>query len=304
MNDTNASANFLSDGTATGAMIISNIATDLTICRSNLTFQKNGVIHEPRDPRLFVQISFCLEGGLSWSYSDSSGEQSISRCESGIQYGFLEDCFSSFYAGQHCEGLSIGLGRERFGEMISCFRSRHASAADFGKSTVISPKVQLLIKQLYGQLNESSICESLRPIYTEGKILELLAVYFDERIGMGSRSGGNPPLSREDCERLLLAKGIIDQKYAEQLTISGLARTVCLNEYKLKTGFKQSFGHTVYGYIVYKRMEAAVLLLDSGKRKVKDVAWLVGYCNVSHFIKAFKKQYGRTPGEINRTMRD
>lgn len=66
---------------------------------------------------------------------------------------------------------------------------------DFGKATVISPKVQFLITQL----NESTICESLRPIYAEGKILELLAVYFDARMGMdSSSSSGKPSVSKED----------------------------------------------------------------------------------------------------------
>ena len=39
-------------------------------------------------------------------------------------------------------------------------------------------------------------------------------------------------------------------------------------------------------------------LLQSGKYKVKDVVWMVGYTNASHFIDAFKKRYGVTPGEI------
>jgi AraC family transcriptional regulator, transcriptional activator of the genes for pyochelin and ferripyochelin receptors len=305
MNDNNAAAALMTEGMVSGEMGISKIATDLMICRSDLIFNKNGVLHEPRDPGRFVQISFCLEGAMSWRYSDPFGKEfSINRCESRIQDGISEDCFSSFYAGQHCAGLSIGLGQRRFGELISSFRSKHASAADFGKTTAISPKVRLLLNQLNGQLNESPICESLRPIYTEGKVLELLAVYFDERIGRDCGSSSKPPISKEDYERLLLAKEIIRQKYAEQLTISSLARMVCLNEFKLKTGFKQCFGHTVYGYTVCKRMEAAAMLLDSGKSKVKDVAWQVGYCNVSHFIKAFKKQYGCTPGQITATTLD
>lgn len=45
-------------------------------------------------------------------------------------------------------------------------------------------------------------------------------------------------------------------------------------------------------------MEMAYRLLQSGKYKVKDVVWMVGYTNASHFIDAFKKRYGVTPGEI------
>lgn len=41
-------------------------------------------------------------------------------------------------------------------------------------------------------------------------------------------------------------------------------------------------------------------LLESGRYKAKDVAWMVGYTNVSHFIDAFRKHYGLTPGECLR----
>ena len=36
-------------------------------------------------------------------------------------------------------------------------------------------------------------------------------------------------------------------------------------------------------------MEMAYRLLQSGKYKVKDVVWMVGYTNASHFIDALKK---------------
>ena len=54
----------------------------------------------------------------------------------------------------------------------------------------------------------------------------------------------------------------------------------------------------VFEGVVEKRMEMAYRLLQSGKYKVKDVVWMVGYSNTSHFIDVFRKRYGVTPGEI------
>lgn len=71
---------------------------------------------------------------------------------------------------------------------------------------------------------------------------------------------------------------------------------------KLKTGFKQCYGQTVYNYIIGKRMELARTLLDQRRFKVSDVAGLVGYTNTSHFITAFSKKYGVTPGEFNKIV--
>ena len=42
-------------------------------------------------------------------------------------------------------------------------------------------------------------------------------------------------------------------------------------------------------------MEMAYRLLQKEKYKVKDVVWMVGYSNTSHFIEAFRKRYGIYP---------
>jgi AraC-like DNA-binding protein len=64
---------------------------------------------------------------------------------------------------------------------------------------------------------------------------------------------------------------------------------------KLKEGFKEVYGDTVYGYILDQKMEYARQLLDNGQNNVNEVGLKVGYSTASHFISAFKKKYGTTP---------
>ena len=94
------------------------------------------------------------------------------------------------------------------------------------------------------------------------------------------------------------ARELIDNRFLHPLTIAQIAEQCFLSETKLKQGFKSCFNCTIYEYIVEKRMELAYRLLHNEKYKVKDVAWMVGYSNASHFIDAFKKRYGIKPGEI------
>ncbi len=135
----------------------------------------------------------------------------------------------------------------------------------------------------------------MRKLYLEGKVLELLSLFCDEAIG---KQKNTKDISREDYRCLMKAREIIDNHFLHPLTIAQIAEQCFLSETKLKQGFKICFNCTVYEYIVEKRMEMAYRLLQSGKYKVKDVVWLVGYTNASHFIDAFKKRYGVTPGEI------
>ena len=48
-------------------------------------------------------------------------------------------------------------------------------------------------------------------------------------------------------------------------------------------------------YVTQLRMEYAKALLVKQRHKVKDIAGMAGYMNVSSFIRRFKQCYGVTP---------
>ena len=135
----------------------------------------------------------------------------------------------------------------------------------------------------------------LRKIYLEGKVMELLSLFCDEVVGKQNK---DKEISREDYRCLQKAREMIDHKFLHPLTIQQIARECFLSETKLKQGFKTCFNCTVYEYIVEKRMEMAYRLLRKEKYMEKDDVLIVVYSNTSHFIEAFKKRYGITPGEI------
>ncbi len=67
--------------------------------------------------------------------------------------------------------------------------------------------------------------------------------------------------------------------------------------YKVKglTGENPSFF-----FKTYKLNRAAELLVE-GKYTVSEIADLTGFSTLSHFSKSFKKQFGITPSEYNKT---
>lgn len=75
-----------------------------------------------------------------------------------------------------------------------------------------------------------------------------------------------------------------------------LAKIFSMNEKKLKQNFKAGYGTTLYAYVVQLRMEKAKKLLLQNYN-VNELAVLLGYHSVSHFIKVFKSYYGCTPKE-------
>lgn len=76
---------------------------------------------------------------------------------------------------------------------------------------------------------------------------------------------------------------------AEPPTLPELATEIGLSLKRLKEGFKQIYGDTVYGFLLNHKMEYARKMLETGQFNVNEVGLKVGYSTASHFISAFKK---------------
>ena len=74
-----------------------------------------------------------------------------------------------------------------------------------------------------------------------------------------------------------------------------LSEEIGLSLKKLKEGFKQIYGDTVFSFLFDYKMEVARKLLEAVEHNVNEVGLKVGYSTSSHFISAFKKKYGTTP---------
>jgi AraC-like DNA-binding protein len=137
-------------------------------------------------------------------------------------------------------------------------------------------------------------------IYFEAKALELLFLELEQVAALAIQQA-NPFLRSHDVERIYLAKAMVEENLLNPCSLIELAHRVGLNDFKLKKGFREVFGTTVFGYLYDLRMEKAKLLLKNGK-PVREVAFEVGYKNAHHFTTAFKKKFGYLPSKINRFL--
>ena len=62
-----------------------------------------------------------------------------------------------------------------------------------------------------------------------------------------------------------------------------------------KRDFKKISDLTPQKWIIRRRLEAVRALVQSGKRKVTEICFDVGFKNLSHFSKAYKEMYGCSP---------
>ncbi len=140
----------------------------------------------------------------------------------------------------------------------------------------------------------------VRRLLLESMVLELMARQLEECCSDGHRPV--PPLrvTRGDVERLHEARRLLLQDLENPPTLAALARAAGLSDKKLKYGFRQIFGVSVFECFRSHRLELARELLEDGRFSVSEVAYRVGYLNLSHFSAAFRSRYGANPRDYAR----
>jgi AraC family transcriptional activator of pyochelin receptor len=134
----------------------------------------------------------------------------------------------------------------------------------------------------------------MKALYLKGKVYELLSLYFNKNEDTDIEQC--PFLIDEDnVRKIRLAKDIILRNISEPPSLHELSEEIGLSLNKLKEGFKQLYGDTVFGYLLDHKMEEARRMLASNNYNVNEVGLRIGYSTSSHFIAAFKKKYGTTP---------
>lgn len=99
--------------------------------------------------------------------------------------------------------------------------------------------------------------------------------------------------------RDIIAKVIeyLDNNYAEKYDRIELSKKFGLNEDYMGQIFKKATGTNISNYINTNRINAAKELAVDTSAKIIDIAYHVGFDNLTHFHRQFKLQTGCTPNE-------
>ena len=154
----------------------------------------------------------------------------------------------------------------------------------------ISPSMAIVLSQLFNY----NLHPSIKNLYYKGKGYELLSLYFNRTEDPDAEQC--PFLIDEDnVLKIRKAKDIIIANMAEPPSLQELSDQIGLNLKKLKMGFKQIYGDSVYSFLFDYKMEFARKLLEEGNHNVNEVGLKRGYSTSSHFMAAFKKKFATTP---------
>ncbi len=97
------------------------------------------------------------------------------------------------------------------------------------------------------------------------------------------------------------AVALIGERYAEKLTLRGVAGSIHINESYLSKLFKRELGVSFTEYLNSLRIQKSVELLSQPDMNLLEIAGRVGFEDQSYFTKVFKKITGKTPRQFKVT---
>ncbi len=95
-------------------------------------------------------------------------------------------------------------------------------------------------------------------------------------------------------------KAYIDSNFSENIRITMFSEKYYFSKEYLSRLFKQSYGFSIYEYVLKVRMENAARLLRDENTTIQDVGSKVGFSDNNYFSKAFKNYYNISPTEYRR----
>ena len=90
---------------------------------------------------------------------------------------------------------------------------------------------------------------------------------------------------------------LMQSYYLKLLSLDELSRLSGRSLSAFKRDFQEKFDTSPAHWIKNKRLEYAGLQLENTNKNVSEISIEIGYESVSHFIKAFKEKFGKTPGK-------
>ncbi|MDD6482367.1 MAG: 2-isopropylmalate synthase [Lachnospiraceae bacterium] len=104
-------------------------------------------------------------------------------------------------------------------------------------------------------------------------------------------------------ERLTSMLNFIQNNY-QDVTLESMAAQFHLSEPYISKYIKDKSGKTFGEHVAHIRMKRAKTLLKNGNMTVENIAYAVGYQNVEHFNRTFKKIFDKTPLQYRNESRE
>lgn len=254
-----------------------------------------------------LSMHFSLEGEVMAHFKNMCS-QSCKKGQSNIwsvaegEVGHIEFPRGKLFKcmGVSLDGAYLKKLTNNYPRLLTKLYNQHLKGESFcfqKNNTKTSSEQNFVIAQIKNAQLMGNCCD----IYTESKVLELLALQL-YNFQKGNNEVEKCCRCTRDFDKIHEAKDILIANYTHPPTILELSKCVGINDHKLKNGFKEVFNQTVYGCLFDHKMNLARQLLLDTDKTIFEIALDCGYEYASHFTTAFKRKYGLTPKQFKKIL--
>ncbi|WP_238541445.1 helix-turn-helix transcriptional regulator [Burkholderia gladioli] len=250
-----------------------------------------------------VQFCCALEGHSSFSFSSGRRSAEFALPAGSACISFAPGCRGRSTHSGRIENVTVSIRRELLAQLAPDIDDALRHELDSERCYMLcrsNAEMRILAHSLSDVLRRQSKTDPRVPsrasLWLLGQSLALASLIIDAQ-----RNAATDSLLRPgDHPKLLRARDHLLADLTFAPTIAELAKQTGLSERKLKSGFQQIFGNSVYGLFQRERMHEARRRLIVNDSPVMTVAADMGYANASHFAAAFQKEFGVTPSTLRK----
>ncbi|WP_234734758.1 helix-turn-helix transcriptional regulator [Tellurirhabdus bombi] len=259
--------------------------------------EKDFVLFDPT-PVDAISVNFVLDGELDSRFKGLSHELPMRSQTHNLIHTPEAGHQNRIQGGQNLSMLLIGLDKNFF--MSSIGHNDPWSEAilnnlEQGRPFSGVKGTQAITPQMRHLIEDIQNCRAVGPMRSlliQSRVLELVALQIDQ---FRTPYAASETMSANEAEKLYHLKAYLETNFLAEHSLHLLSRHCGLNEFKVKKGFKQLFGTTVFNYLRKLRMDYAGQLLRHHSLSIDEVSDRLGYEHSQHFSIAFKKYTGFSP---------
>jgi len=125
-------------------------------------------------------------------------------------------------------------------------------------------------------------------------LIQQLWIQFLDNLSFKTTEDKSAVVSRT---RLQLMMQYINNHYSENISLEDIAKSASISKSLALHLFRDNIKETPVNYLINYRLKQGAMLLVTTEKKVATISSDVGFNNVDHFCRSFKKAYGVTPSE-------
>jgi AraC-like DNA-binding protein len=135
----------------------------------------------------------------------------------------------------------------------------------------------------------------VRRLYAQARVLDYLAsLYCHVARDQAARKEGSHLKQIQDLHHHLI------HLEGRMPTLNELAHQFGLSARRMNEEFSEEYGMSIFNFVTDHRLKLAHAAMVTGGTPMKVLAARLGYSHVNHFIAAFKRKFGYSPGSLRK----